>query len=177
MYFTYLYSSPLGEITLASDGERITGLWFAGQKYFAQGLTGEQIQRELTIFRRTAAWLDSYFAGENPGSIPPLFLTGSPFRLAVWEILQQIPYGRTITYGEVSRQAAARLGRKTMSAQAVGGAVGHNPVSILVPCHRVVGSSGSLTGYAGGIEKKLALLKLEKADITRLFVPKRGTAL
>ena len=150
MQYTHLYRSPLGTITLAADSEGLTGLWFEGQKYFG---------------------------GNDPGPTPPLHLQGSPFRLAVWEILRQIPFGKTITYGEIAREIARRQGSKTVPAQAVGGAVGHNPVSIIVPCHRVVGSNGSLTGYAGGIERKVRLLALEKADMTGLFAPQKGTAL
>ena len=134
--------------------------------------------RRAEIFRRDARrWLDNYFGGNDPGPTPPLHLQGSPFRLAVWEILRQIPFGKTITYGEIAREIARRQGPKTVPAQAVGGAVGHNPVGIIVPCYRVVGSNGSLTGYAGGIERKVRLLALEKADMTGLFAPQKGTAL
>lgn len=177
MPYTAAYASPLGGITLASDGEHLTGLWFDGQKYFADTLAGEHEPRELPVFQQTKEWLERYFQGDMPDFMPPLALHGSPFRLAVWDILRGIPYGRVTTYGEIARLVAQKQGRKTMSSQAVGGAVGHNPISILIPCHRVVGSSGSLTGYAGGIEKKAALLALEKADMSRFTIPAKGTAL
>lgn len=177
MQFIHHTASPLGGITLASDGERLTGLWFDGQKYFAEGLPAAHTEAELPVFVQTRRWLAQYFAGQNPDFTPPLALHGSPFRLAVWELLQQIPYGCVVTYGELAARLAERRGVPRISAQAVGGAVGHNPVSVIVPCHRVVGSSGSLTGYAGGIGKKAALLQLEGVDMGRLFVPARGSAL
>ena len=126
---------------------------------------------------RARRWLDNYFGGNDPGPTPPLHLQGSPFRLAVWEILRQIPFGKTITYGEIAREIARRQGSKTVPAQAVGGAVGHNPVSIIVPCHRVVGANGNLTGYGGGIPKKIQLLRHEGVDMSALFIPRKGTAL
>lgn len=161
MDYTQEYGSPLGPVTLASDGEALTGLWFAGQKYDRSTLSDENEQRDLPVFRETARWLDRYFAGDAPDSTPPLKLRGSPFRQAVWEILLTIPRGSVTTYGEIAAHIAAQRGLEHMSAQAVGGAVGHNPVSIIVPCHRVVGADGSLTGYAGGIERKAWLLALE----------------
>ena len=177
MQYTHLYRSPLGTITLAADSEGLTGLGFGGPKYFAATLDARHEETMLPIFEQTRRWLDNYFGGNDPGPTPPLHLQGSPFRLAVWEILRQIPFGKTITYGEIAREIARRQGSKTVPAQAVGGAVGHNPVSIIVPCHRVVGSNGSLTGYAGGIERKVRLLALEKADMTGLFAPQKDTAL
>lgn len=177
MTYTQHYDSPLGGILLAADEEGLTGLWFDGQKYFAEGLPTAHTEAELPVFAQTRRWLAQYFAGQNPDFTPPLALHGSPFRLAVWELLQQIPYGRVVTYGELAARLAERRGVPRISAQAVGGAVGHNPVSVIVPCHRVVGSSGSLTGYAGGIGKKAALLQLEGVDMGRLFVPARGSAL
>lgn len=177
MYFTSHYTSPLGGITLASDGQALTGLWFDGQKYFADTLPSEHTEAELPVFEQTGRWLDRYFAGKTSDFTPTLRLLGSPFRLAVWEILYQIPYGSVMTYGEIAARLAKQRGVPRMSAQAVGGAVGHNPVSLIVPCHRVVGSGGSLTGYAGGVEKKAALLRLENVDMARLSIPKRGTAL
>ena len=161
MDYTQKYASPLGPITLASDGEALTGLWFQGQKYDRSTLSDENEQRDLPVFRETARWLDRYFAGDAPDFTPPLKLRGSPFRQAVWEILLTIPRGSVTTYGEIAAHIAAQRGLEHMSAQAVGGAVGHNPVSIIVPCHRVVGADGSLTGYAGGIERKAWLLALE----------------
>ena len=127
---------------------------------------------------RDRGWLDRYFAGGRPSLCElPLAPAGSEFRQGVWSILCEIPYGEVTTYGDIAKKVAARMGNKSMSAQAVGGAVGHNPISIIIPCHRVVGSNGSLTGYAGGIKTKIKLLELEGADMTPLFTPKKGTAL
>ncbi len=175
--YTCSYSSPLGQITLASDGTALTGLWFDGQKHFAATLPPEHTEKALPVFDQTARWLDMYFGGREPDFTPPLALTGTPFRRAVAEILLTIPYGKTMTYGQIAARIAGKQDAKTISARAVGGAVGHNPISIIVPCHRVVGSGGSLTGYAGGIERKLQLLRLEGADLTGVYVPKAGTAL
>lgn len=177
MVFTQSYHSPLGGILLAADEIGLTGLWFDGEKYFADNLPAEHAKQETPILAETRRWLDLYFSGKEPDFMPPLHPMGSPFQLAVWSILQQIPYGETTTYGEIARELARQKGLPRMSAQAVGGAVGHNEISILIPCHRVVGSSGSLTGYAGGIEKKRRLLELERADMSRFFVPQKGTAL
>lgn len=177
MIFTQPYHSPLGGILLAADEIGLTGLWFDGAKYFADNLPTEHTKQETPILAETRRWLDLYFSGKEPDFMPPLHPMGSPFRLAVWSILQQIPYGETTTYGEIARELARQKGMVRMSAQAVGGAVGRNEISILIPCHRVVGSNGSLTGYAGGIEKKKRLLELERADMSRFFVPKKGTAL
>ncbi len=162
MDFIYHYPSPLGEITLASDGDALTGLWFDGQKYFGSTLSGECGERSLPVFDQAADWLDIYFSGRAPDFIPPLNPQGTPFRRSVWEILLTIPFGRTVTYGEIAAELAMQKGSPSMSAQAVGGAVGHNPISLIIPCHRVVGADGSLTGYAGGLEKKEWLLKMEK---------------
>ena len=172
MHYTHTYRSPLGTIVMASDGEGLTGLWFEGQRYFAATLDAPSEERPLPVFAQTERWLDRYFRGEDPGPVPPLHLQGTPFRQAVWELLRRIPYGRTTTYGALSREIARRQGLASCSAQAVGGAVGHNPVSILIPCHRVVGSDGSLTGYAGGIERKVRLLTLERPDMSSLYVPR-----
>ena len=167
MLYKTAYSSPLGSITLASDSTALLGLWFDGQKYFAGSIKEEMyINDELPVFKQTKDWLDRYFAGEMPAvSELPLAPIGSEFRQDVWKILIEIPYGKTITYGDIAKQIATKRELKTMSAQAVGGAVGHNPISIIIPCHRVVGSNGSLTGYAGGIDKKIALLKHEGVDM------------
>mgnify|MGYP004732661659 FL=1 len=175
--FTQHYTSPLGGILLAADACGLTGLWFDGQKYFGGQLSAAHTEREIPVLAQTKRWLDLYFAGKKPDFLPPLHLAGSAFRQAVWALLLQIPYGQTTTYGALAKQLAAKLGRPRMFAQAVGGAVGHNAISILIPCHRVVGANGSLTGYAGGIDKKVQLLELERADLRGLFVPKRGTAL
>ena len=177
MQYTNKYSSPLGEMLMAADDTGLTGLWFMGQKYFALYLDREHKEKDLPVFRDTKHWLDIYFSGKEPNFKLPLHFTGSPFQNEVWKILYSIPYGKTMTYGEIGRKVAEMTGKKNMSAQAVGGAVGHNPISILIPCHRVVGTNGSLTGYAGGIEKKIGLLKLERTDMSGMFVPKKGTAL
>ena len=158
------YRSPLGDLLLATDEEGLTGLWFVGQKHYANGLPDENIWQETKILTETRRWLDTYFSGEEPKFTPPLHSVGTAFRQAVWKILLQIPYGQTVTYGEIAQQFAAEQGISTMSAQAVGGAVGHNKISIIIPCHRVIGADGSLTGYAGGIDKKIALLRLEGTD-------------
>lgn len=157
MLFLTHYASPLGPILLAADETGLTGLWFEGQKYFPSFLGVDYQEKETPVLTETARWLDVYFSGKDPGFLPPLHPQGSPFRQTVWDILLTIPRGQTMTYGEIAR----RLG--VHSAQAVGGAVGHNPISILIPCHRVVGSDGSLTGYAGGLDRKTRLLQLEGA--------------
>ena len=177
MTFLQHYNSPLGGILLAADEIGLTGLWFDGQKYFARDLPAEHVEQNTPVLSEAKRWLDIYFTGREPDFTPPLHPIGSVFRQAVWEILLQIPYGQTTTYGEIARQLAAKLGLPRMSAQAVGGAVGHNEVSIIIPCHRVVGTSGSLTGYAGGIDKKVKLLELEHTDMTELFVPEKGAAI
>ncbi len=176
MTFTQHYDSPLGGILLAADEIGLTGLWFDGQKYFARGLSSEQEERELPVLLEAKRWLDIYFTGKEPEFLPPLHSIGSAFRRSVWEILLQIPYGRTTTYGEIARRLAEKQKLPRMSAQAVGGAVGQNAISIIIPCHRVVGTNGSLTGYAGGVDKKMKLLELEHADMRRFFAPEKGTA-
>ncbi len=177
MQYISHYQSPLGGILLAADEIGLTGLWFEGQKYFALYLDKEHEEKEVPVFHTAKKWLDIYFAGNEPDFQVPLHFTGTDFQNEVWEILYSIPYGKTMTYGEIAKRIAEKRGLKRMSAQAVGGAVSHNEISVIVPCHRVVGTNGSLTGYAGGIEKKVALLKLEKADMEEFFVPKKGTAL
>lgn len=177
MIYTCQYNSILGNITLASNGEALTGLWFDGQKYFGDTLPEVYKPKNLPVFEETARWLDIYFSGKNPGFMPPLSFHATPFRQTVWEILLSIPYGKTMTYGEIADKIARQKGLEKMSAQAVGGAVGHNPISIIVPCHRVVGAGGSLTGYAGGVEKKQRLLELEGVEMDGLFIPAKGTAL
>lgn len=177
MTFTQHYDSPLGGILLAADVVGLTGLWFDGQKYFARGLSPEREERELPVLLEAKRWLDIYFTGKEPDFLPPLHSIGSAFRRSVWEILLQIPYGRTTTYGEIARRLAEKQKLSRLSAQAVGGAVGQNAISIIIPCHRVVGTNGSLTGYAGGVDKKMKLLELEHADMRRFFAPEKGTAL
>ncbi len=177
MEYIHHYMSPLGGITIASDGEALTGLWFDGQKYFEANLSEEHEEKKLEIFDITDKWLDIYFSGKEPDFTPPLSMKTTEFRKRVWKILLTISYGKTMTYGEIAERIAKDSEKAKMSAQAVGGAVGHNSISLIIPCHRVVGANGSLTGYAGGIEKKKKLLELEKADMSRVFVPKKGTAL
>ncbi|WP_195985570.1 methylated-DNA--[protein]-cysteine S-methyltransferase [Clostridium sp. D33t1_170424_F3] len=179
MFYITTCASPVGELTLACDGENLTGLWIQGQKYFGNSIPDVMTRNDdLPLFHAAKDWLNRYFSGEKPDiSELPLRPIGSAFRQSVWDILCQIPYGEVITYGAIAKKAAERSGRKTMSSQAVGGAVGHNPISIIIPCHRVVGANGSLTGYAGGIAKKIQLLELEGVDLSRLSIPAKGTAL
>lgn len=177
MTFIQHYNSPLGGILLAADEIGLTGLWFNGQKYFARSLPAGYTEQNTPALSEAKRWLEVYFTGKKPDFMPPLHIVGSAFRRAVWEILLQIPYGKTTTYGEIARQLAKKQKLPRMSAQAVGGAVGHNEISIIIPCHRVVGTNGSLTGYAGGIDKKKKLLELEHTDMSSFFVPKSGTAL
>ncbi len=176
---TYIqhYSSPLDGILLAADEIGLTGLWLDGAKYYADSLPAEHIECETPILIDSKRWLDVYFSGNEPDFTPPLHPVGSAFQQAVWELLLQIPYGQTVTYGELARQLAEKQGLARMSAQAVGGAVGHNKISLIIPCHRVVGTSGSLTGYAGGIDKKIKLLELEHADTQGFFVLKKRSPL
>ncbi|WP_293832979.1 methylated-DNA--[protein]-cysteine S-methyltransferase [uncultured Phascolarctobacterium sp.] len=170
-------ASPLGEITLRSDGEALTGLWFADDKHYgAKDIAGAALA-DLDVFMQAEAWLAEYFAGREPKVSVPLKLQGSEFQMQVWRLLQDIPYGRLVTYGDIAKKIAAQKGVARMSAQAVGGAVGHNPMCIIVPCHRVVGANGSLTGYGGGMWRKVRLLELEKVDMSKLTVPTKGTAL
>ena len=166
------YESPLGGVLLAADEIGLTGLWFDGQKYFARGLPADRVERETPALLEAKRWLDIYFSGKEPDFTPPLHPIGSDFRQEVWTLLLQIPYGQTTTYGALAARLAAKHGTARLSAQAVGGAVGHNPISLIIPCHRVVGASGSLIGYAGGVERKIQLLKLEGTDCIKLFVPK-----
>lgn len=177
MTFIYHYQSPIGGITMSSNGTELIGLWFDGQKYFGDTLADVYEEKALPIFEQTVRWLDIYFSGKAPDFTPPLRTETTPFREAVWKIMLTIPFGQTMTYGEIAERIAEQKGISKMSAQAVGGAVGHNSVSLIIPCHRVVGTNGSLTGYAGGIDKKVQLLKLEKTDMSALFIPEKGTAL
>lgn len=192
MIYTSTYFSPLGTLLLAADSAGLTGLWLENGKYFADTLENKEYkkiektptgsaaagQKEASeILTDTRHWLDLYFQGKKPDFTPKLHLTGSDFRMEVWKLLLEIPYGQTVTYGALARKLADRHGLAKMSAQAVGGAIGHNPVSIIVPCHRVVGTNGSLTGYAGGIGNKVKLLELEHTDMSRFFIPQKGTAL
>lgn len=173
MTYTYHYQSPLGDITLSSNGIELTGLWFDGQKYFGNTLPKEYEEKTLPVFEKSVCWLDIYFSGKAPDFTPPLCMQATPFRKAIREIMMAIPFGKTMTYGEIADKIAKQKGISKMSAQAVGSAVGHNSISLIIPCHRVVGTNGNLTGYAGGIDKKILLLNLEKADMTSFFVPKK----
>ena len=179
MLYSNKYASPIGMITLASDGNFIIGLWLERQRYYAVSMREEiPEKRDIPVFSKTQKWLDAYFAGKMPAIFDvPLAPAGSEFRKSVWDILCEIPYGGYTTYGAIAQKIAAMKNIKTMSSQAVGGAVGHNPISIIIPCHRVVGANGSLTGYGGGIEKKIKLLELEGVDMSAFFVPSKGTAL
>lgn len=161
MYYTRIYDSPVGGIVLKSDGSVLTGLGFCKQD--DSGYTPEN--NAADVFSETEKWLDSYFRGENPSFMPQISLNGTDFQMEVWNILKMIPYGKTMSYGEIAGMIAKKRGLKRMSAQAVGQAVGHNPVGIIVPCHRVIGSDGSLTGYAGGLDKKIKLLAIERGDL------------
>ena len=165
MDYTYHYTSPIGGITVASNGESLTGLWFDGQKYFASTLSQRHVEKQLPIFDRTCEWLDLYFSGKSPDFIPPVFMYVSNFRRDIYEILMTIPFGETMTYKEVADLIAKKHRIISMSAQAVGGAIAHNPISLVIPCHRVIGTNGKLTGYAGGLDKKEWLLNMEKRKI------------
>lgn len=170
-------SSPLGMITLRSDGEALTGLWFADDKHYSDKDIVGAVQEEIPLFAQAEKWLAEYFSGRKPETHVPLKFQGTAFQKLVWTQLCKIPYGKLITYGDIAKAVADDNALKRMSAQAVGGAVGHNPLCIIVPCHRVVGKNGSLTGYAGGIWRKVQLLELEHVDMSRLTVPTKGTAL
>lgn len=177
MQYTRKCQTPLGDVLLAADALGLTGLWFDGARYYGAGLDPQHEEKEIPVFEMVERWLALYFSGRQPDFLPPVHLIGSPFRRRVWELMLQIPYGQTMTYGELAACIAKERGIPRMSAQAVGGAVAHNPISIILPCHRMVGMSGSLTGYAGGIPRKVELLKLEGAAMDKLFVPTKGTAL
>lgn len=173
MFYKSYYKSPLGKISLVSNEKKLIGLWLEGQKKFLSTLTEEKIfNDEIEILVKTKKWLERYFDGEKP-KIEELKLepSGSDFRQEVWKLLCEIPYGEVTTYGELAKKMAKKMNKKTMSAQAIGGAVGHNPISIIIPCHRVIGTNGNLTGYVGGIDKKLKLLQLEKVNTDKLFIP------
>lgn len=179
MYLSTTYDSPVGVLSLCSDGVSLTGLWLDGQRHHGAGIPVAMVADDgARPFAEVRAWLDSYFAGGQPAiSDLPLAPIGGEFRQRVWHILTEIPYGQVTTYGVIAEQVAAKMGKERMAPVAVGGAVGHNPISIIIPCHRVVGADGSLTGYAGGINRKIRLLELEGVDMSGLYMPKRGTAL
>lgn len=171
MNYMCKYNSEIGNIIIVSDGENLTGLWFEGQKHFLNLF--EEQEEELEIFTRTKRWLDIYFSGKKPEFSIPVIFSGTEFRVKVWNILKEIPYGEVITYGDIAKRLAEEKGIKKMSAQAVGAAVGHNPISIIVPCHRVIGNNNNLTGYAGGLDKKKRLLEIEGIDISKMTVPEK----
>ena len=175
IYKTY-YNSPVGKLLIASKDGKLIGLWIEGQKYYLGKIKEELIENDKEeILVKTKKWLNKYFLGENPKiSDLDISLNGTSFEKVVWELLKKIPYGEVTTYKELSKKVAKKLGKEKMSAQAVGGAIGHNPISIIIPCHRVVGTDGSLTGYAGGIDKKVKLLKQEKVNMEKLYIPKQG---
>lgn len=165
------YASPLGIITMGSNGKQLTGLCFEGQKYFDHPPGDRPQHLSLPIFDETRTWLDVYFQGKRPTFTPPMLLNDTPFRRTVWQLLLTIPYGETTTYKDIARKWARQHGVKSMSSQAVGGAVGRNPISIIIPCHRVIGTNGSLTGYAGGMDRKRWLLQWEQENTDRFFIP------
>ena len=167
MDYIWHVESPLGGITLGSDGTALIGLWFDGQPHFADVLAPEHEEKPIPVFKDTCRWLDIYFSGIEPGFTPPLVMRASPFRKAVWEIMLTIPYGKTMTYGEIAKRIIEQKGIVRMAARAVGGAVGQNSISLIIPCHRVVGADGSLSGYAGGIDRKVHLLRMEGAMANR----------
>lgn len=169
MQYIIDYESPLGRILLAADEIGLIGLWFENEKYYANNLDSKHKYKNTEILNKAKSWLDIYFSGQEPDFMPPLHMLGSPFRLQIWEHLLKIPYGQTTTYGEIAKTIAHQKGIAKMSAQAVGNAVGHNEISIIIPCHRVVGANGSLTGYAGGIDKKIKLLEIEHININYLL--------
>lgn len=171
MYFTNNYNSPIGEMLLVSKNDKLCGLWLQKQKYYARTLKTETAEKDSALFDNVKSWLDIYFSGINPSFNIPLLFEGTPFQKEVWDILCDIPYGNTMTYKEIANTIARRRGINKMSAQAVGGAVGRNNIAILVPCHRVVGSNGSLTGFASGLDNKIALLKCEHIDMNAFFIP------
>ena len=172
MHYLSHYESPLGAMTMAGDGEHLTGLWFDGQKYDRSTIDDDAVlQPRLPVFMQTAQWLGAYFEGADPGFTPPISIEGSDFRKMVTSIMLSIPFGATSTYARIAAEVARRTGRKQMSAQAVGGAVGHNPITLIVPCHRVLASDGSLRGYAGGVDRKERLLEMEGVNMSGLSTP------
>ena len=178
LYYTS-YPSSLGPISLYANEQALVGLYFIDHKYQSSTLKGQGEKKENhPILKETKLWLDHYFAGKKPSS-KSLSLATNPdtkFRRIIWDLLKEIPYGQTCSYGDLAREAGKILGKEKMSAQAVGGAVGHNPISIIIPCHRVVGKNGSLTGYGGGIQRKIQLLKIEGVNMDKFFIPKTSTA-
>jgi methylated-DNA-[protein]-cysteine S-methyltransferase len=175
MQYKMTYKSPVGDLTITTDGQNVTGLWFENQQNYELLLNDTVKEQYQPIFDKVTLWLDEYFSGNNPAINFPLKPTGTDFRMTVWSKLQAIPYGETVTYGDIAQQIATERGQSKMSAQAVGGAVGSNPISIIIPCHRVVGANGSLTGFGGGIDRKIKLLNNEEVDIASFYVPSYST--
>lgn len=175
MHYKTYYDSPIGRIALTSDGTNLTGLWLPKHKEFEQYYNENLTEIELAIFDKASDWLDNYFSGNKPEIDFPLAPEGTPFRKQVWNLLLDIPYGETVTYGQIAQTLARQNGKEKMSSQAVGGAVGNNPISIIIPCHRVVGKDGNLTGYGGGIDTKIALFKIEKMNMDNYYRPKYST--
>ena len=175
MHYKTYYESPIGRVALTSDGEAITGLWLPKHDDFESNYDESLTEADLPIFEKAIIWLDKYFSGNNPEIDFALKPIGTEFREQVWDVLLKIPYGETVTYGEIAKEIGIKRNKPNMSSQAVGGAVGTNPISIIIPCHRVVGKNGSLTGYGGGIDTKIELLKLEKVDMQPLYRPKYST--
>lgn len=177
MHYTSLYQSPVGEILLAADDVGVVGVWFKDEKYYAYCLDKENnTPNETPIIKELKRWLDIYFSGRNPDFVPPIHMIGTPFQIEVWNILREIPYGKTTTYSAIAEKIACNRGVARISAQAVGTAVGKNNINLIVPCHRVVATNNSLAGYAGGIDKKIKFLQLEGAYNDKYFVPKHSTA-
>ena len=178
VYCTEYQSDLIGALTIASDGKAIVGCWFENDRYFGYGVKGGMVPRDnLPVFAQARDWLDRYFAGEKPNPRElPLSARATPFQLLVRESMLDIPYGQTTTYGAIARRIEAQTGKR-QSARAVGGAVGRNPLCVIAPCHRVVGSNGSLTGFGGGIDMKVKLLEHEGVDVSLFYCPKRGTAI
>ncbi len=166
--YSCTFATPLGDVTASAAAEALTGLWFNGQKYYPVNTTTWVNEPDHPVFTRLRTWLSRYFRGIRTAPDVLLEPKGTTFQRAVWNMLLEIPYGQVTTYGEIARKIAASRDLHSMSAQAVGGAVGHNPISILIPCHRVVGADGGLTGYAGGLDKKEALLRLERVGLKQL---------
>ncbi|MEB7039622.1 methylated-DNA--[protein]-cysteine S-methyltransferase [Staphylococcus gallinarum] len=175
MHYKTYYESPIGRIALTSDGTNLTGLWLPNHKDFEQQYNETLREAELPVFDKVSNWLNDYFSGNNPEINFPLAPEGTEFRKRVWNLLLKIPYGETVTYGDIAQDIARQLGKEKMSSQAVGGAVGSNPISIIIPCHRVVGKDGNLTGYGGGIDTKIALFKIEQMNMANYYRPKFST--
>lgn len=177
MNYKKMYQSPLGVMWMRSDGQYLTGLWFEDSRDSLKH-KGEYVEKDLDIFNQTSLWLDIYFSGKQPDFIPAYRIENlTPFRKQVVDIMNRIPYGEVITYNDIAKEIAKQKGIDKMSAQAVGGAVGWNPICLIIPCHRVIGTNGSLTGYGGGIQNKIKLLEFEKHDMSKFIVPTKGTAL